>query len=57
LAAEIKQALGVQPELIKGDNGVFDVAADGALLFSKHRHGRFPGAAEIVEALRNLKRA
>jgi selT/selW/selH-like putative selenoprotein len=57
LAAEIKQALGVQPELIKGDNGVFDVAADGALLFSKHRDGRFPGAAEIVEALRNLKRA
>jgi selT/selW/selH-like putative selenoprotein len=55
LAAEIKQALGVQPELVKSDNGIFDVAADGALLFSKHRDDRFPSSAEIVETLRRLK--
>ena len=52
MAAEIRQALGIEPELIKGANGVFDVAADGALIFSKHRDARFPGAQEIVEALR-----
>ncbi|HUF79769.1 MAG TPA: Rdx family protein [Burkholderiales bacterium] len=52
LAAEIKQALDVEPELVKGDNGIFDVAADGALLFSKHREDRFPDAAEIVTRLR-----
>ena len=52
MAAEIKQALGVEPELVKGDNGVFDVAADGALIFSKHREDHFPGAAEIVARLR-----
>jgi selT/selW/selH-like putative selenoprotein len=52
LAAEIKQALGVEPELVKGANGIFDVAADGELVFSRHRDNRFPGAQEIIEAIR-----
>jgi selT/selW/selH-like putative selenoprotein len=55
LAAEIKQGLGIEPELVKGANGIFDVAADGKLLFSKHRDARFPQPPEIVEALRKLK--
>jgi predicted Rdx family selenoprotein len=33
---------------------VFDVKAEGALIFSKHRAGRFPDAAEIVQAVRKL---
>jgi predicted Rdx family selenoprotein len=33
---------------------VFDVAADGELIYSRHRTGRFPASAEIVEALRKL---
>ena len=45
----------MQPELIKGSGGVFDVAADGSLIFSKHREGRYPDAGEIVRALRALK--
>jgi predicted Rdx family selenoprotein len=55
LAAQIKQGLGIEPELVKGANGIFDVAADGAVLFSKTRDPRFPGADEIVQALRKLK--
>jgi selenoprotein W-related protein len=55
LAARIKQELGVEPELAKGSNGVFDLAADGKLLFSKHRDGRFPETAEILEKLKPLK--
>lgn len=39
-------------ELIRGDGGVFDVVADGDLLFSKQKEDRFPEAAEILEALR-----
>jgi predicted Rdx family selenoprotein len=31
---------------------VFDVVADGRLVFSKHRDGRFPDAAEIVRVLK-----
>lgn len=37
---------------MKGDGGVFDVKADGALLFSKHDTGRYPEPAEIITALR-----
>jgi selT/selW/selH-like putative selenoprotein len=36
----------------RGDRGVFDVTADGTLIFSKHATGRFPDDAEIVKALR-----
>jgi len=42
----------VDCELIRGDGGIFDVTVDGDLLFSKHKEGRFPNSAEILEALR-----
>ncbi|RMF75248.1 MAG: selenoprotein, partial [Planctomycetota bacterium] len=42
LADEIKKAHGVEPELIEGKGGVFDVVVDGKLIFSKHETGRFP---------------
>ena len=54
MAAEIRQALGIEPELVKGANGIFDVAADGKLVFSRHRDARFPGAEEILQSLRKL---
>jgi selenoprotein W-related protein len=44
----------VQSELIKGSGGVFDVTADGKLVYSKHQTGRFPDNAEVVQALRAL---
>ncbi len=48
----LEAELGAETELIKGDNGVFDVVADGRLVFSKHEAGRFPEEAEILTALR-----
>ena len=39
---------------MKGDNGIFDVVADGGLVFSKHAEGRFPEEAEVLEALRRI---
>jgi len=42
----------VNAELKKGSNGVFDVVADGKLIFSKRSAGRFPENAEVIEALR-----
>lgn len=47
--------LGVAARLIEGGGGVFDVVADGDLIFSKHSEGRFPEEDEIVEALRARK--
>jgi selenoprotein W-related protein len=50
----LRRELGVEAELIKGRGGVFDVVADGKLVFSKHEAGRFPDDEEIVAALRAL---
>jgi hypothetical protein len=36
---------------VKGDNGVFDVFADGHVVFSKDEKGRFPKSAGEVLAL------
>lgn len=47
--------MGIQPELIKGRGGIFDVVADGKLVYSKHATGRFPEESEVVEAIRALK--
>ena len=52
LAAAIKNALGIDAELIEGTNGVFDVVANGDLVFSKHAEERFPEHTEIIDALR-----
>jgi len=38
---------------VRGDNGVFDVEADGERVFSKDAEGRFPEDQEIVDALRS----
>ena len=52
LAQELKRELGVEAQLVKGDNGVLDVLADGALIFSKHRDGRFPAPGELAKTIR-----
>jgi len=46
----------VQAELIKGSGGIFDVTADGALVYSKHQTGRFPENAEVLQSLRGLSK-
>jgi selenoprotein W-related protein len=51
LAADIERKTGVKPKLLKGRNGVFDVAVDGKRIFSKHETGRFPEHAEILAKL------
>ena len=55
MAAEISEKPGIKPELRNGDNGdngVFDVVADGVTIFSKDREGRFPKPGEIVQTVR-----
>ena len=52
LAAELKQAFGVESRLIGGSGGVFDVVVDGERVFSKLDTGRFPSPGEVVALLR-----
>jgi selT/selW/selH-like putative selenoprotein len=45
----------VRARLVPGDKGIFDVAADGKLVFSKYRAGRFPEPGEVAAALRGAR--
>jgi selenoprotein W-related protein len=51
MAAKISEALGIEPELIEGRNGVFDIVADDKLVFSKHQVHRFPDEEDLIQLL------
>lgn len=51
LAAAIKEASGEEVEIIRGDNGIFDIAVAGKVLYSKHETGQFPEHDEILQLL------
>ena len=57
MAEAIKKKYQVEPKLIAGAGGIFDVRVDGKLIFSKHEVGRFPEDAEVLEALAPLARS
>lgn len=51
LVAELKASFGeaaIEAELVQGAGGIFDVAIDGKLIYSKHKSGQFPRYREIV---------
>jgi selT/selW/selH-like putative selenoprotein len=54
LADQINKQFGQRPELIKGRDGVFEVALDGRLFYSKKSTGRFPEPGEVEQALADL---
>jgi selT/selW/selH-like putative selenoprotein len=54
VAAALENDLGLESDLVEGDDGVFDVAVDGDVVFSKKKHGGFISTPEIVEIVRNL---
>ncbi|MBI4515001.1 MAG: SelT/SelW/SelH family protein [Deltaproteobacteria bacterium] len=54
MAASLKERFGAETELVPGKDGVFDVRVDGAVVFSKHRVGRFPEPGEVERAIEQL---
>ena len=52
MAAELKQALNVDSELVASGGGVFEVTVDDRPVFSKRSLGRFPEAGEVVGLIR-----
>ena len=52
MAAAIEADLGFKAELIEGEDGVFDVAVEGDVVFSKQARGSFAGTPDIVELVR-----
>jgi selenoprotein W-related protein len=51
LAEDLQRKFGIQAELVRSSGGVFEVAIDNQLLFSKKKLGRFPQPGEIEEML------
>jgi selT/selW/selH-like putative selenoprotein len=54
LAAEIVSEFDIEPELIRGSGGIFDVDLNGQRIFSKHDVGRFPENHEVIDSLAKL---
>lgn len=52
LAAELKEALGVDAELIPGSGGIYQVRVDGDLVFDKKSIGRFPVLGEVSKVIK-----
>ncbi len=52
LADELHSVLGVKASLVPGGNGIFDVLADGKLVFSKSELSRFPKPGEVSNKLK-----
>lgn len=53
LAREIKETLGLAVKYEAGRSGIFDVVADGEMVFSKRAEGdRFPKKGEVVALLK-----
>ena len=51
MAAKIKESLGVEAELIPQGRGIFDVAVNGDLVYSKFETGTFPDNDQLVALL------
>lgn len=48
----MREAFGVEANLVPGGNGIFDVIVNEKLVFSKFETGRFPNPSEVVEKLK-----
>ena len=53
----MNERFGVEAELLRGKDGVFDVRVDGKLVFSKHQLHRFPEPGEVEKAIEGLQAA
>jgi len=51
LEEELKNVAGAEIVLIPSGGGVFEVAVNGRIVFSKKEMGRFPEEGEVVKLL------
>lgn len=51
----IRSKTGVGVDLIRSSGGVFEIAADGVLLYSKKKTGEFPEDGDIVRMIKSRK--
>ena len=51
MGKQLEEELGAEIGLISGSGGVFEVYADGNMIFSKKKLNRFPNEGEIISLL------
>ena len=51
MEAEIKQAIDAEVTLERGGGGIFEIWADGKLVYTKADTGRFPQPGEATKLL------
>jgi selenoprotein W-related protein len=51
----LRGAFAAEVELLASSGGVFEVVADGRLVFSKKQLGRFPEEGEVANLLQAMK--
>ena len=54
LAEELRDNFKVEAALVTGLFGIFDIIADGKVVFSKYETGRLPNYGEISRKLKAL---
>ncbi len=52
LVEKIKEELNLSAGLIKSGGGVFEIAVDGELIYSKRKTNLFPEEGEIIDKIR-----
>jgi len=54
VADELRENFGIEAKQVEGRGGIFEVAADGKIVFSKKATGRFPNNGEVTTLLKTL---
>ncbi|HRX87163.1 MAG TPA: Rdx family protein [Phycisphaerae bacterium] len=54
MAEDFRDAFDVEPEMIQGRGGVFDVKVDGRLVYSKHHTGKFPDHEPLIRTIQQM---
>ena len=55
LRDELSNKFGINSELIESSGGVFEIKANGHLIFSKKQLGRFPEGMEISNLIKGIE--
>ena len=51
LAKLLSDRFGIEPKLIAGSGGIFDIHVNGKKYFSKHDDGEYPDEDEVLAQL------
>ncbi|NIQ93541.1 MAG: SelT/SelW/SelH family protein [Desulfuromonadales bacterium] len=51
MAEKLRERFDAHAELVESSGGVFEVAVDGRLLYSKKETGRFPDEDELLRQI------